>query len=314
MAITSGFFNSVNGDRIYNAEQINDYLTGLVGKGVYESVGGRLQVKSNAGMKVQVASGKVTGSDGKWLNNDSTLVLTLDAADLVLNRYDAIVAKLDSNQNQRTGTITIKKGTVASTPTKPTAERTQFVEEYILAYVYVGKGVTAITQAQIEDTRANTSICGFVTGLIKQVDTSQLFLQYQTAYAQFLNELNQWKSDQKSAFDAWRSQQKSSFDTWFTSLTDELRIDTYIESAITVWNDNNPLQTVYLNDRYREGDVVFIFINGLLATNNIDYTITNEGAENDKVFVLRFKKIIYDPRINPVTYLAIRSKIGSQPT
>ncbi len=27
MAITSGFFNSVNGDRRYNAEQINDYLT-----------------------------------------------------------------------------------------------------------------------------------------------------------------------------------------------------------------------------------------------------------------------------------------------
>lgn len=303
MAITSGFFNSVNGDRTYNAEQINDYLTGLVSGGVYESVGGGLQVKSNAGMKVQVASGKVTGSDGKWLNNDSTLVLTLDAADLVLNRYDAIVAKLDGNQNQRTGTITVKKGTAASTPTKPTAERTQFVEEYILAYVYVGKGVTAITQAQIEDTRVNTSICGFVTGLIKQVDTSQLFLQYQTAYAQFLNELNDWKRQQKTAFDSW-----------FATLTDELKIDTYIGWSTKTWNSSEPLETDDITDIYNEGDLVFVFINGLLVSRWIDYTIIANGPESNTTYVLKLKNRILNTSINPVTFFAIRSKIGSQPT
>lgn len=303
MAITSGFFNSVNGDRTYNAEQINDYLTGLVSGGVYERVGGGLQVKSNAGMKVQVASGKVTGSDGKWLNNDSTLVLTLDAADLVLNRYDAIVAKLDGNQNQRTGTITVKKGTAASTPTKPTAERTQFVEEYILAYVYVGKGVTAITQAQIEDTRVNTSICGFVTGLINQVDTSQLFLQYQTAYAQFLNELNDWKRQQKAAFDSW-----------FATLTDELKIDTYIGWSTKTWNSSEPLETDDITDIYNEGDLVFVFINGLLVSRWIDYTIIANGPESNTTYVLKLKNRILNTSINPVTFFAIRSKIGSQPT
>lgn len=298
MAITSGFFNSVNGDRTYNAEQINDYLTGLVGKGVYESVGGGLQVKSNAGMKVQVASGKVTGSDGKWLNNDSTLVLTLDAADLVLNRYDAIVAKLDSNQNQRTGTITVKKGTAASTPTKPTAERTQFVEEYILAYVYVGKGVTAITQAQIEDTRVNTSICGFVTGLINQVDTSQLFLQYQTAYAQFLNELNDWKRQQKAAFDGW-----------LATLTDELRIDTYVETEITrmVLNPGGSANGITCNG-YVSGATVLVFKNGMLLSENSDYEL--EKADSTAVVML-FEKLKGG---NELLILVLKSKIGSQPT
>ncbi|WP_027294854.1 hypothetical protein [Robinsoniella sp. KNHs210] len=303
MAITSGFFNSVNGDRRYNAEQINDYLTGLVSGGVYESVGGGLQVKVNSGMKVQVASGKLADSNGRWLQNDSTLVLTLDAADLVLNRYDAIVAKMDSNQSQRTGTITIKKGTAASTPTKPTAERTQFVEEYILAYVYIGKGVTAITQAQIEDTRVNTSICGFVTGLIKQVDTSQLFLQYQTAYAQFLNELNDWKRQQKTAFDSW-----------FATLTDELKIDTYIGWSTKTWNRSEPLETDDITDIYNEGDLVFVFINGLLVSQWIDYTIIANGPESNTTYVLKLKNKILNTSINPVTFFAIRSKIGSQPT
>lgn len=307
MAITSGFFNSVNGDRRYNAEQINDFLTGLVNGGVYESVGGGLQVKSNAGMKVQVLSGKLSDSNGRWLQNDSTLVLTLDAADLVLNRYDAIVAKLDSNQNQRTGTITVKKGTAASTPTKPTAERTQFVEEYILAYVYVGKGVTTITQAQIEDTRVNTSICGFVTGLIKQVDTSQLFLQYQTAYAQFLNELNEWKAVQKNAFTTWMNQQKASFDTWFKILTDELRIDTYVETTVTrLISTSNSTASLEANG-YADGATVIVFKNGLLLSENVEYSLEKHATS---VTVQLFDILGFTGEL---VVLVLKSKIGTQP-
>lgn len=308
MAITSGFFNSVNGDRRYNAEQINDYLTGLVSGGVYEGVGGGLQVKSNTGMKVQVLSGKLADSNGRWLQNDSTLVLTLDAADLVLNRYDAIVVKLDSNQSQRTGTITIKKGTAASTPTKPTAERTQFIEEYILAYVYVGKGVTAITQAQIEDARVNTSICGFVTGLIKQVDTSQLFLQYQTAYAQFLNELNEWKAEQKRAFTTWMNQQKSSFDTWFRILTDELRIDTYVETTVTrLISTNNSTSSLEANG-YADGATVLVYKNGLLLSENVEYSLEKHTTS---VTVQLFDILSVKGEL---VVIVLKSKIGSQPT
>ena len=308
MAITSGFFNSVNGDRRYNAEQINDYLTGLVSGGVYESVGGGLQVKANSGMKVQVASGKLAYSNGRWLQNDSTLVLTLDAADLVLNRYDAIVAKMDSNQNQRTGTISIKKGTPASTPTKPTAERTQFIEEYILAYVYVGKGVTAITQAQIQDTRVNTSICGFVTGLIKQVDTSQLFLQYQTAYAQFLNELNEWKAVQKNAFTTWMNQQKSSFDTWFRILTDELRIDTYVETTVTrLISTRNYTASLEANG-YADGSTVLVFKNGLFLSENVEYSLEKHATS---VTVQLFDTLSVGGEL---VVIVLKSKIGSQAT
>lgn len=308
MAITSGFFNSVNGDRRYNAEQINDYLTGLVSGGVYEGVGGGLQVKSNTGMRVQVLSGKLADSNGRWLQNDSTLVLTLDAADLVLNRYDAIVVKLDSNQSQRTGTITIKKGTAASTPTKPTAERTQFIEEYILAYVYVGKGVTAITQAQIEDARVNTSICGFVTGLIKQVDTSQLFLQYQTAYAQFLNELNEWKAEQKRAFTTWMNQQKSSFDTWFRILTDELRIDTYVETTVTrLISTNNSTSSLEANG-YADGATVLVYKNGLLLSENVEYSLEKHTTS---VTVQLFDILSVKGEL---VVIVLKSKIGSQPT
>ena len=50
MAVTYGFFNSVlvNGmqDRRYNADQMSTYFKGLISDGVYQNVGGGLQVRA----------------------------------------------------------------------------------------------------------------------------------------------------------------------------------------------------------------------------------------------------------------------------
>ena len=43
------------------------------------------------------------------------------------------------------------------------------------------KNTSTITQAMITDFRTS-ALCGYVTGLIKQVDTSTLFAQWQAAY------------------------------------------------------------------------------------------------------------------------------------
>ena len=94
MAITYGFFNSVNGDRTYNADQMSEYFDGLVSDGVYENVGGALQVLAGSGMTVNVQTGRMI-INSKWLNNDAVVPLTITAAHATLNRYTAIVARLD---------------------------------------------------------------------------------------------------------------------------------------------------------------------------------------------------------------------------
>ena len=38
MAVTYGFFSSLNSDRLYNADQMSNYFKGLITNGVYESV------------------------------------------------------------------------------------------------------------------------------------------------------------------------------------------------------------------------------------------------------------------------------------
>lgn len=58
MSLTYGFFNSVNSDRVYDAEQISSIFDGLILDGVFASIGGKMIVKINTGMTVKISSRK----------------------------------------------------------------------------------------------------------------------------------------------------------------------------------------------------------------------------------------------------------------
>lgn len=177
MAWTSGFFNSVNGDRLYNADQMSRIFEGLITDGVYESVGDKMAVQPNSGMVIQIATGR--GWFGRhWVENDSELTLKVADSDVLLNRYVAVVIKVDDTESVRDVIPYLKYGTFATNPTKPTMTRTETVKEFCLAYIYVKAGATAITASDIEDTRGNEALCGWVTGLIEQLSSATLFSQF----------------------------------------------------------------------------------------------------------------------------------------
>lgn len=184
MAWTSGFFNSVNSDRVYNADQMSHIFEGLISDGVYEAVGNKLAVQPNNGMVIQIATGR-GWFNKRWVNNDSPYLLTVAAPDVLLNRYAAVVIKVDKSANVRAVTPYLKYSQFATNPVKPTMESSENVKEYCLAYIYIGHGVTSITAANIEDTRQNKSLCGWVTGLVDQITP-------ETLYTQFTAQFNEW--------------------------------------------------------------------------------------------------------------------------
>lgn len=183
---TSGFFNSVNGDRLYNADQMSRIFEGLITDGVYASVGNKLAVQPNSGMTIQIATGR--GWFGRhWVNNDSEYTLTVDESDVVLKRYVAVCIRVDDAV--RDAVPYLKYGEFATNPVKPTMTRTETVKEYCLAYIYIKAGATAITASDIEDTRANESLCGWVTGLIEQLSSATLFEQFTAIFNDWFNGL-----------------------------------------------------------------------------------------------------------------------------
>lgn len=192
MAISSGFFNSVNGDRRYLASNFADYFASFIGNGVFPNPSTGLQVVESNNMNINVKAGK-GWINGYYVKNDGDYNLTLATADGVLNRIDRIVMRLD--YSTRSIDIVVKKGTFASSPVAQNLQRDADAYELALADVYVGKGVTSITQSSITDQRTNTSLCGIVKGTVDQIDTTDLFAQYDTSFYEWFETVKDYLND-----------------------------------------------------------------------------------------------------------------------
>lgn len=168
--VTYGFFNSVEGDRKYDADQMSEYFEGLIGNGVYASVGNALAVEPDEGMNVRVLSGRGV-INCKWLSNDAAVSLPITGSDPSYDRYTAVVMRLDvDNRLMELDTI---DGTPAAEPVKPTLTQSELIYELCLAWVRVNAGDVSVEEANITDARP-TEDCGWVTGLITQQDVSDL--------------------------------------------------------------------------------------------------------------------------------------------
>ena len=245
MAIKYGFFNSVDGDRKYDADDIGNYFLKLISDGVFATPATAMQVTAVSGMTVQVAAGWGF-IKCKYLNNTAAAQFTLANADVVLDRIDRVVMRLDTAN--RTMSLAVKQGTAASTPTAPALTRvTGGVWELSLAQIYVGAGVTTITQANITDERADTSLCGYVTGMIEQIDTTNLFAQFTAA-----------------------------FNAWFTnvqeSVTSTTIITRYSNTYTTPSNDSVSTIAIGISQYNNALDVLNVYVNGFRLCKGVDYT------------------------------------------
>lgn len=245
MSISSYFFNAVldgNGeyDRVYNSEDVTDYLNQIVGNGVFPTPATQLQVSAGSGMQVIVGAGE-GWIDGHKIVNSAAYPISIDASDVLLNRIDAVIFYLDYSAREMG--IEIKKGTAASTPVAPSLVRTSQRYEMCLAQVSVGKQITAITNALITDTRGNSNLCGYVAGLIQQLDTTGLWQQWQTE-----------------------------FDDWFGEVKDTLASATLLQKLEQVFTTSSTLTTFDVTDYIPAFkyviDILEIYVDGLRLDDN----------------------------------------------
>ena len=206
MAEWSGFFDAHrvgdSWDRTYLAEDFARFLSPLIGNGVFAGRSNELQVFQGvpASMSVVLSSGQAW-IEGYGYLNDSDLVIPIDPADGALDRIDRIVVQWSAIDRQIRAVW--KKGTPAVNPVAPTLQWDADYKELNLAILEITAGLSAITQDKIKDTRADSSVCGWVTGLIDQVDTSTLFAQWDAAYEKAFAETEDYLEAQKEAWEAF---------------------------------------------------------------------------------------------------------------
>ena len=193
MAFTCGFFNSENGDRKYNAEQMSAIFDGIIADGVFTTIGDHMAVSAGTGMQVLVGTGKAW-FDHTWNVNDAAYPLAIAASDVTLSRIDAIVLETNHSDSVRLNKLRVVQGTVASNPVKPTLTNSEKVHQHPLAWVTVAPGVTKIAASAIENA-VGTSACPFVTGIIATTAIDDLFNQWNGEFDEWFDNLKAQLSD-----------------------------------------------------------------------------------------------------------------------
>lgn len=154
---------------VYSAEDVATYLCTRT-SGVY-SKETNFAVSNTGTRQITVAPGLA------WINYDDFKgisvcsreenVLTVPEADNTLNRVDRVVLQFDTSEN--IAAIKLKTGTPAVAAQPPDILQNHNQYELGLCTISVPAGSTAVTAADITDTRADETVCGVmrdgVTGI-----------------------------------------------------------------------------------------------------------------------------------------------------
>lgn len=214
MSVSSGFFNSLNGDRKYNAAQMSAIFDGLIIDGVFASIGTAFAVKAAGGLTVNVGVGKAW-FDHTWTVNDSILPMTAPEAEVLLDRIDAVVLEVNGMESVRDNTIKFVKGNPSSAPSRPTLTNEGNVHQYPLCYIYRKYGTAVINQADITP-MVGTESTPFVTGILQTISLDELLGKWQ-------DELDRFTDARSQEVDDWIAQEESDFTTWFDKMKADLQ-------------------------------------------------------------------------------------------
>lgn len=220
MSVTSGFFNSLNHDRRYSAQQLSAIFDGIINDGVFANIGVAFAVSVDTGVTINIGKGKAWFNSA-WVYNDALLPKTLEGSEVVLDRIDAIVIEVDHSEAVRLGDIKVVKGVPSSDPQRPAMANTVNKHQYPIAYIYRKAGSTEVSQADITN-MVGTSSCPYITGILQVQNIDNIVAQWNAQW-------NKWYSEKVSQTDSDASElmaeMKSEFDIWFADVQALLEAD-----------------------------------------------------------------------------------------
>lgn len=329
--IKSGFYDSINHDRLYGADDFSDYFEGLISDGIYAGIGKEFRVfadGSTMGVKVDTGRAKILN---KYVRNTDVLDIEIDTADSENPRWDAVCVSVNLDEAYRNGYIDVHKGTPAADPQKPDVPDTDSAKLFVLAYVYVPAQAAAITAENVNDNRGAAN-CPYVVGITgtenivnvvqEAADNAQSQITATVADAQ--TQISGFVTDAQSQIDTALSTQQTQFDKFLTDSKTELQT---LEVDFNAWwndkkqnkiklledtrqyIDKNAAGSIQIsNDRYSLDDeiagtaVMNVYRNGLRMMRNVDYTLRYSEdlsityvdfniANKDDVIVIQILKI-----------------------
>lgn len=311
--IKSGFYDSINHDRLYGADDFSDYFEGLISDGIYAGIGKEFRVFADGStMGVQVDTGRAKILN-KYVRNTDILEVEIDAADSENPRWDAVCVSVNLDEAYRNGYIDVHKGTPAADPQRPDVPDTNAAKLFVLAYVYVPAQATVINAENVNDNRGAAN-CPYVVGITgtenivnvvqeaatnAQSQITATVADAQTQISGFVTDAqsktNKFVADAQSQIDTALTTQQTQFNNFLTDSETDLK---NLQNNFNTWWDNQKQNKIKLlentrqyidknaagsiqitSDRYSLDDeiagtaVMNVYRNGLRMVRYVDYTL-----------------------------------------
>lgn len=293
--VRSGFYDAIEEDRVYSADDMNKPYKKLVSDGVFATPQGTpssdLQVVPGNGMSVNVSKGNGMCA-GKWFENNSIVNFVIPSNTALNSRIDSVLMQVDARTTGRVGNLVYRTGTAAADPVPPVINTVTDVTEYRLANILVEPGATEITASNITDKRGSDE-CPWISALVIQPDVSTLWQNFFDAYeAQLAAFESEMDSYQQTAEQAWND--------FFNNLTQQLSVTMNLVTLKNTYTATGSVTQIPIGiSSYNPStDVLLVFINGLLAAPSMytesssTVTLTNAISAGNKVDFLVLKSVV----------------------
>ena len=222
MSMRYGFFDSEisgydeEGMPIFDRAESSDFLALFIQKiitdGVLADPSTSFQVVADEGMNIKVKAGFGIVR-GRFAYDAQDESYTLEEAPSQYKRIDRVV--LRANYLERRCEIIVKTGIAASSPVAPALIRPASGDYYelSLATIAINSNQTAIVQANITDTRWDSSVCGAVTQAIDHLDTAAFYAQLNSYYEEFV-------SRSETSYDHFEQMAQIAYDNFTDAIND----------------------------------------------------------------------------------------------
>ena len=163
----------------YDADDASGYLATRL-SGVY-SAEEDFSVTAQGGLSVQVSAGQAWVRPARFkgrsiiMEQPTTVVLT--EADPVRSRIDRVVLRYDAAA-KKTSLQVLEGAPDSAGPAAPAITRTELIYDLCLAEIKRPAGSTAVTVADITDTRADETVCGVMRDGVNGIPTGTLVQQF----------------------------------------------------------------------------------------------------------------------------------------
>ncbi len=236
-------------DRAESSDFLAMFISQIISDGVLAAPGDCFQVIADEGMTLKVRPGFGI-IKGRFAADTKEAEIVIHKAPETYKRIDRVVLRV--NYPQRLCEIIVKTGTPDATPVPPELIRPAAGDYYelCLAEVAVNSNQTVIAQANITDTRYDSSVCGVVTQLIDHLDTSVFFAQLNSFYTEYVAKFDGDYADFILKMDSAYQKFYTNLNSLFIEYTEKFDTDydDFTNKMLTAYSQyTQDLQTYFTN-------------------------------------------------------------------